>query len=204
VVFEAGAFGKGDIRFYDPSTDTVLKAPKGINTARREFAPHSDGDYLAFDRVRADGSWDVDLYRYSTKKLTVIGHNNAVGQVNGDYIAEFLCTRTTCNTYRYQISTKHLKKAPSAPSGRANYWSAVAADGTLYWVQGSYSKCGVHTKIKQMSGSTVSTVLQVPNGIELSSLEARTLTGGAQVLFTRIKCTASGGFSNQGIYKVTA
>jgi len=203
VIFQAQGFGNGDIRFYDPNTKTVLKAPRGINTARQEFAPRSDGDYLAFDRVRANGSWNVMLYQYSTKKLTVIGHNRSVGQVNGDYIALFVCTRTTCNVWRYQISTKQLKKAPSAPSGRANYWSGVASDGTLYWVQGSYSKCGIHTKIKQETGTTVTTVLKVPNGIELSSLEARTLTGGAQVLFTRIQCTAAGKISNTGLFKVS-
>ncbi|HEV8088981.1 MAG TPA: hypothetical protein VGQ50_09985 [Actinomycetota bacterium] len=203
LVFEALSFGKGDIRFYDPNTDTVLKAPKGINTSLQEFAPRSDGDYLVFDRLRADGSWNIELYQYSTKKLTVIGRNKSVGQINGDYISLFICTRTTCNVWRYQISTGHLKKAPSAPAGRANYWSGVAADGTLYWVQGSYSKCGIHTKIKQMVGGTVTTVVSYPNGNELAALEARTLIGGPQVLFTRIQCSAAGRVSNDGIYKVS-
>jgi hypothetical protein len=202
VVFQASDLRKGDLRFYDPVGDAVHRAPKGINTAAREEFPEADGDYLAFDRTSSRG-WNTILYRFSTKSSSVIGHRMRAGQVNGDYVAMWSCTTTTCDVRRYRISTARFIKVPRAPSGMANYWPAVMADGTLYYVRGSFRRCGRGTKILSFShGAGVSTVAKIPDGTDLAAMEARTVGGVDQLLVTEITCGSGGAITDTGIYSV--
>jgi hypothetical protein len=160
VVFQADLHD-GDIRFYDPAADDVLRAPKGINTAKIEELPEADGDYLVFDRVGSSTRRTI-LYRFSTKTSTAIGQRMRPGQLNGDYVALWTCTQATCNVLRYRISEDRFTTMPAAGSGRANYWPAIMADGTVYYVQGNATKCGRNTKILSFHAGSVTTVLHVP------------------------------------------
>jgi hypothetical protein len=201
VVFQATDLHEGDVRFYDPVADTVLRAPKGINTDQHEEFPRADGDYLIFDRYGSSGR-DTVLYRFSTKSRTVIGHGMIAGQLSGDYVAVWSCTTTTCDVRRYRISTKRFIKVPGAASGRANYWPAVMPDGTIYYVQGSSSRCGRSTKILRFSKGNVTTVARVPDGTELAAMEARTVGGIDQLLVTEVTCGSGGAIKDTGIYSV--
>jgi hypothetical protein len=201
VVFQATDVHNGDIRFYDPVGNDVLRAPKGINTSKHEEFPEVDGDHLAYDRYGSSG-WDTILYRFSTKASTVIGHRMIAGQLNGDYVGLWSCTKSTCDVRRYRISEKRFTTMPAAASGRANYWPAVMANGTMYYVQGSYRTCGRNTKILSFHAGTVTTVLKVPDGTDLAAMEARTVGGIDQLLFTEVTCTSSGSIRDTGIYSV--
>ncbi len=200
VVFQT-ELHRGDIRFYDPDTDTVLRAPRGINTAKTEEFPEADGAYLTFDR-RSSGGSDTILYRYGSKTSTVIGHGMIAGQVNSDYAVYWTCSSSACDVRRYRISEKRFTTVPAAPSGRANYWPAVMPDGTVYYVQGSRKRCGRNTKILRFHAGTVTTVATVPDGTELASLESRTVNGVDQLLFTEITCSSSGTIRDTGLYSI--
>ena len=90
VVFQALGLHAGDIRFYDPVADAVLRAPKTINTSATEEFPEVDGGSLTFDRHGSSG-WDTIVYRFNTKTSTVIGHRMIAGQINGDYAVYWKC-----------------------------------------------------------------------------------------------------------------
>jgi len=201
VVLEVPGQHNGDIRFYDPIADVMRKTPAGVNTARQEASPRADGDYLAFMRI-GNTSADLVLYRLSTARGKVIAHGIRPAQVNGDYLAAYRCTAKTCTTWRYRISTGNQVAMPAAPTGRANYWPAVTADGTMYWVQGSNGACGKNTKILRLRGGSVTTVMSLPDGTEIADLEARTVGGVDQLVYTRLSCTLSGTIKNTGIYKI--
>ena len=201
VVFQALDLHRGDIRFYDPVADAVLRAPKTVNTSKHEEFPEADGDYLTFDRYSA-ARWNTILYRSSAKTSTVIGHGMIAGQLNGDYAVYWKCSKATCDVKRYRISRRAFTTVPAAASGRANYWPAVMPDGTVYYVQGSFKRCGRNTKILRFHAGTVTTVAKMPDGTELASMEARTVNGVDQLLFTELTCTSSGSIRDTGIYSV--
>jgi hypothetical protein len=201
VVFQVPDLHKGDIRFYDPATETVQRVPRAINSPAREDHPAADGDYLTFQRIRSSGANTI-LYRFSSKSSTVVGHRMTPGQLNGDYAVYFRCTSATCDVMRYRISEDRFTTMPAAASGRANYWPAVMADGTVYYVQGSRTRCGRNTKILRFHAGTVTTVAKLPDGTELATMEARTVNGSDQLLVTEITCGGGGTIRDTGIYSV--
>jgi len=201
VVFQALGLHAGDIRFYDPVADAVLRAPKTINTSATEEFPEVDGGSLTFDRHGSSG-WDTIVYRFNTKTSTVIGHRMIAGQINGDYAVYWKCSASTCDVMRYRLSTQRLTTLAPAAAGRANYWPAVMPDGTVYYVQGSFNRCGRNTKILRLSAGAMTTVATVPDGTELAAMEARTVNGIDQLLVTEVTCGSGGTIRDTGIYSI--
>jgi hypothetical protein len=191
----------GNIRFYDPVADSMVATPSGVNTSRKETSPRADGDHLAFVRTGSQASRLV-LYTFSSGSSSNVATDMSPSQVNGNFLATFLCTAKTCNVWRYRISTGTHVKMPSAPTGRANYWPAVMHDGTMYWVQGSNYACGKNTKILRLHDGRVSTTRRFADGIEIANLEARSVGGTDQLIYTRISCSRSGRIRDTGIYEI--
>jgi hypothetical protein len=193
-----------DIKFYDLSTKAIRNPPAGVNTSKREWNPSASGDYLLFGRgpTKTYASTTVLLYRFSKARfITVASSAKSVftaDQVNGDYVAYTKCTATACDVYRYRISNQKTVRVPRAPTGRANYWSAVLPDGTTYWVQGNFNKCGKNTKILRWKSGTPTTVVSVPDGIELVGLEAQVVGASPVVIFGEYACKSG----DYGLYKV--
>ena len=112
------------------------------------------------------------------------------------------CSASTCDVWRYRISATRFTTVTAAASGRANYWPAVMPDGTVYYVQGSFDRCGRNTEVLRFHAGTVTTVATVPNGTELAAMEARTVNGIDQLLVTEITCGSGGAIRDTGIYSV--
>ena len=189
------ARGQSNIRFYDLSTGTVSNPPAGINTTRDEDNPAIAGDSLLFGRGPANRSFStrVILYDFTTTDSIVVatapsGGSVTANSVRGNFASYTVCPSTgRCNVFRYNIPTGGKVKMPN-PS-RANYWSSVLADGTVYFVQGSPSYCGVNTKIKRFQPGSVTTLFAFPRGIEVADLDAVEESPGAPIVqFTRINC----------------
>jgi len=202
VVVWTDAGGDGDIRFYDLTTGNVSKAPLKVNTARWEEAPSVSGDYLAFTRY-AGGSWNLMLYRFSTGALVKILEGGVYEpQVTGDFIAFSRCLTAngaSCKVvYRYTISTATLRKMPAPAAGRANYYGAVSSDGTMYWVEGSATKCGAKVRLRRWQGATPSTLWAAPGGVEIAHLQADVLAGMPVLAFTRYVCSST----RTGVYRL--
>lgn len=188
VVVRTDATGNGDIRFYDLTTGDVSKPPAGVNTSKQEWDPSVAGDYLAFTRgLRTRTLW---LYRFSTDTFVKITNDGPLRpRVNGDYVAYMACSTTACKAvYRYRISTGKTIRMPAPGAGRANYDPAVAADGTMFWVEGDVDRCGRNTKIKRWNGAAVSNVWLAGDGVEVGFMQVDTLGGMPTLAFTRMIC----------------
>ena len=193
----------GQIKFYDLDTRNVLHAPAGVNTRKSEEFASASGDYMLFGRgpVSAVFQTQVNLYRFSTNRTRRIASANepilTSDQVNGDYVAYTRC-RNPCSVTRYRVSTGRSLKMPAPPVGRANYYGAVLPDGTVYYVQGNQRQCGKNTKMLRLRDGNVTTVTNMPDGIEMSALSADVVGGGPVVVFTRFNCATG----RTGVYKV--
>jgi len=199
VVVTANDLRGGDIRFADLLTQEEVAAPDGINTRRRETGGTVSGDYLAFTRYYGNTRRDVLLYQFSTDTLTTIAEGwFFVTQVNGDYVSYTRCTNRTCDVWRYRISTGTTNRMPRAARGRANYYPAVGADGTVYYVQGDYDDCGRNTKILRWNAGDVSQALKVQDGTELGTLNVGNDGLEDVLLFGEINCRNG----DWGIYRI--
>ena len=199
--------GDGDIKFYDLAGGTQSNPPAGINTTKDDESPAISGEYLLFGRGPANKggytSKQVLLYNFTTHTFTTVataplGNSVTANGLRGDFATYDQCPSTgMCNVFRYQISTDATIKMPNP--GRATYWSSVLADGTVYFVQGAPTACGVNTRVMRWHDGTLTRLVQLPNGYEIADLDAVETPGGPMVFFTRINCPK--GFVG-GIWKI--
>ena len=134
----------------------------------------------------------VLLYRFSTQALTTLGTapkggNATAGGLEGDYASYTVCPRSyRCNVFRYTLSTGDRTKMPNP--NRANYYSSVTADGTVYYVQGDPDSCGHHTKLVRFASGNATVLDQLPEGTEVGPTATFTDAGHVTMYFTRIQC----------------
>jgi hypothetical protein len=196
--------GSGTIQFVDLDNRNILKAPRGINTARSEELATLSGDHLLFGRGGPfKGLQDrIMLYTFSTRSLrtlaTTKGAKLSAGQVNGDYATWSQCRASSCQVTRLNLETDGKVKPPPAPAGRANFASAVAENGTLFWVESDYDRCGVGSKIMRLRNGNVTQIAALPDGVEADGLYAWSNGVKVFVVFTQTVC----GQDDSGIYQV--
>lgn len=204
VFWQFRARGSGTIQFLDLNTRNVLNAPRGINTQRSEELATISGDYLLFGRGGPFKALQdrIMLYRFSTRNLrtlaTTDGPRLSAGQVSGDYATWAQCGASSCQVTRLNLATDGIVKPPSAPEGRANFASAVAENGTLFWVESDYERCGVNSRIMRLRNGNVTKIAALPNGVEADGLYAWSNGAKVFVVFTRKVC----GTDAAGIYQV--
>jgi hypothetical protein len=197
------ASADSEIRFYDLTTGNVSGPPAGINTSKDDEFPSISADHLLFSRGPVQGaiSKRVFLYDFTTTDLMLLASAPAGGSVTADSISDGFASYTVCpatgrcNVFRYQISTGGRTKMPNPD--RATYWSSVVDDGTVYYVQGSPTACGVNTKIMRFQGGSATNLNTFPDGIEIADLDAVLESAQPVVYFTRIRCSGL-----PGIWKI--
>ena len=194
------------IRFLNMSTGRFVATPSGVNTSKDEDNPALWDNNLLFGRGPRRGRFSTRVILFAplgSPAMTVAeappGGSISADSLRGDFATYTVCPSTgRCNVFRYQLSTEQKIKMPNPR--RANYWSSVMTDGTVYFVQGSPAFCGLKTKIKRFQPGSVTTVYSFPNGIEVADLDAVELTPGSPtVFFTRINCPQN---SRSGIWKI--
>lgn len=204
LVFDIGpGAGDRDIRFYDLGSGNVTGPPAGINSDRDDELPSISGNYLLFSRGPAQAFFakQVYLYDFTTTDLTLIasaptGGTATSDSIRGNFASYTLCPSTgKCNVFRYRISTGGRTRMPNPD--RATYWSSVLADGTVYFVQGSPTRCGRQTKIMRFRNGAVTNLHLFTNGIEIADLDAVDDGIEPTVYFTRIRCNGL-----PGIWKI--
>jgi hypothetical protein len=200
------ATGDTDIRFYDLDTGSVSAPPAGVNGPKDDDYPSISGNFLLFGRGPVSGffSKKVLIYDFTTTNIQTIvsapsGSTVTPDSIRGDFLTYDVCPSTgRCNVFRKQISTGAKIKMPNPR--RATYWSSVLEDGTVYYVQGSPTSCGVNTRImRRAPGGAVTRLFQFPNGIEIGDLDAVETLSGPVVYFTRINCLKD---NTAGIWKI--
>lgn len=195
-----------EIRFYDLDAGVHEPVPAGVNTATKdEDNPALSDTHLLFGRGPVDRSFStrVVLLDLMTRTRQVLATAPARGtvtanSVDGDYATYTRCPSTArCDVFRYRITTGGTVKMPNPR--RANYWSTVTDDGTVYFVQGSPRFCGLNTKIKRWAPGSISTLYSFPRGIEIADLDAVDGPSDRFVYFTRINCPKS---ARSGIWRI--
>jgi hypothetical protein len=204
VFWEFAHRGNGRIRFYDIATRQVHAPPKGVNTAKSEELASVSGDYMLFARgpVGAGNDTQVILYRFSTHRFRTIASSTepvfTADDLTGDFAVYTRCGAATCTVIRYRISTGRRVEMPPAPQGRANYFGAVLANGTVYYAQGSFTACGGTVRLERRRSGHVATIATLANGADASSLDVAKIGGSPALAFQRIVCATGKG----GIYRV--
>jgi hypothetical protein len=200
VLFWTNDTGDGDLKFYDLDTGAITNAPAGVNTAKRESTASASGDYLAFGRHTSRSTYDIFLYRFSTGRLKkIVPGWFFVTQLNGNYLAYMRCVTRTCDAWRYSIAKDRSIKMPEAPEGRANYYPAVLADGSMFWVQGNNDLCGKNTKIvRRSSTGNITTIWNAPDGTEIADLEAKIVGGSPVLMIAERNCATE----DLGVYRI--
>lgn len=204
VYWEFAHRGNGRIRFYDIATGTVHSAPKGVNTAKSEELASVSGDYMLFARgpVGTGNDTQVILYRFSTHRFRTLASSTepvfTADDLTGDFAVYTRCGAATCNVIRYRISTGRRVRMPRAPERRANYFGAVLGNGTVYYAQGSFIRCGGTVRLERRRDGHVAAIATLANGADASSLDVAKIAGRPIVAFQRIVCATGKG----GIYRV--
>jgi hypothetical protein len=192
--------GFAKVMMFDLATQQSSLPPVGVNQAKRSSTnPSVSGDYMLYDEGSYAGEdsyyqQKVVLYRFSTdsfQTLATAGSRQWVnaGRVAGDFVVYDVCGRYACNVFRYQISTDTTVKVPLA-ADKSNYWPTVADDGTVYWVSGSHTKCGVGTSLMKRDPAGVTTSIDsLPAKVEAATLSAYDDGGSTTLYFTAIDCS---------------
>lgn len=199
VLFFQGANkgrGQWDAKLWDLGSDSLQPLPSGINTSKDEIYGGISGQYLLFTRGASEGDLKtVLLYRFDSDSFTTLaeapkGGSVTANSIAGDYATYTVCPRSyECNVFRYQISTEDRTKMPN--SGRANYYSSVLSDGTVYYVSGSPKYCGYKTSlVRVVDGGGPIRLARLPNGIESGPTSAWVdpISSDPTLYFTRIQC----------------
>lgn len=197
------ASADSEIRFYGLSTGNVSGPPAGINTSKDDEFPSISEKHLLFSRGPVQGTFSkrVFLYDFITTDLTLLataprGGSVTAGSISGDFASYTVCPSSgRCNVFRYRISAERKTKMPNPD--RATYWSSVLDDGTVYYVQGSPTACGVNTKIMRFQGGSATNLHTFPDGIEIADLDAVLESAQPVVYFTRVRCNGL-----PGIWKI--
>jgi hypothetical protein len=204
VFWEFAKRGNGRIRFYDIATHQVRRPPPGVNTTKSEELASVSGDYMLFARgpVGAANDTQVILYRFSTHRFRTLASSRkpvfTADDVTGDFAVYTRCGATTCNVIRYRISTGRRVEMPAASSGRANYFGAVLGDGTVYYAQGSFIRCGGTVRIQRRRHGHLTSIATLVTGVDASSLDVARIKDRPVVVFQRIVCATGKG----DIYRV--
>jgi hypothetical protein len=214
VYAQGKKYGSGDwnIRLYDMDTHTSTSAPTLVSSSSHiEMDPSISGDYLLFDRGPLSGKGTIQdqkrvlLYRYSTNTLMTLadapnGGDVFAGRVLGDFAVWTVCPKRgsgRCNVFRYQISTGLTIKVP-LPAGRAQYYATLSStDGTMFFVRGSPTRCGDHSRLmKRDTAGSVTALAELPQGVEAATLYGYDNGTTTNLYFNRIVCATF----NTGIY----
>ncbi len=195
--------GNYDVHLYDVTTGRAVNLANAVNTLQNEFHPTISGEWLLFARG-SGAARRVVLYKLDgsdTRTLFTAAPHNFVqaDQVNGNYAVYTECDATQCNVHRYTIDTPGPTDVTLPNAGRAAYYASVTTDGTVYYVIGHPTRCGIGTTLRRWTGGSARSIARLPNGQDVtqSMWAYERPAGGVTVYFSRVVC---GGAFRSGIY----
>ncbi len=180
---------------YDPDAERSVHLPERIQVAGPTPAFIS-GDSLLYARLLRppdpkDGI-EIVLADLETGEERVLAKTKdeymQPGGLAGDFAVWWRCPESgACDVFRHQLSTGETVKVPR-PTG-ANYHAAVIPDGTVYYVNGHPTKCGIGTQMRRFDlDGTVTTLANFPDGFEVWGTFADPEPAGTAVYFQRVWC----------------
>lgn len=205
LVYARVTSGQSNLAFYNLLTRAATTAPPEVNTSAWEYHPSMVGQlnsgWLLFGR-KGGGSNRIILLSLANHHSTVLASGGVdPGQVNGPdasglFYASWMKCAITCDVHVYRFDpasfTTGTTRSVGLEQNRTRSGPSVAADGTLYFVEGA-AACGVNAEIGKVAdpfGTPVkSTLVDFRSGFD----SFHTYVDGGQVFFDRHRC---GGDSN--------
>lgn len=200
-----------DLKMFDVIAQTRSDPVAGVNTNNSEFQPALSGDWLFFTRDTSPTAGRharlrAVLFNTSTSEKRVLtdlragNHYLVTNQVNGDWATFETCDVrggfSNCQVWLYRISTDTLTQVPNPD--RQQYSSAVAGDGTLYFVRSGNADhwlCGKNVRIVRLpEGGSEQVIGTIPDGKDVfASFALEEADTSTTLLFDRLTCSGDGG-----------
>jgi hypothetical protein len=148
-----------DLVLYDLVGGAPIPLPDGVNTGRVELGPSNSGNFLLFERDRfgrRNTHQSIVLFNTMTPAATILAESDRkfliAGQVNGDWVANYVCGNRSCNVFRYQISIDTTEKVPN-PDNKPQYSASVTDAGVVFFVRSGFA-CGRNARYMSWDGGS--------------------------------------------------
>jgi hypothetical protein len=202
VLFQEYRYGDepgSDIYLYDFETQRRMKVRDPVSTDGWEYDGDIDGNLIAFARWYRSRDRKLFLFDRVTKEVTLVasteGKQRTIDepQINGDHVAYEIYIEdqdgyTSCNVYRYQISTRTTVRIPNR-NEKCQYAPSIDDQGTVYYARGGM-KCGADISLMAYPiGGPPETLVTLPGGRDLwSSYAVDNDDGSVDVYFDPWVC----------------
>jgi len=191
LVFTGG--NEADVRIWDLEAERFVRTPEGINTAEPEYGAGVSGDHLVFGRdpKRNGRSSQVVLADLTTGRSKILGrskHGADPNSINGDWVTYTVCGTSTCDVFRYRISTGRARRIPHADRVSL-YASTVTAHGTVFLIQGPHGCGGGGASIVRWTPDGRRTLWTSADRFDVWDMDALVHAGSTALFFQRAKCT---------------
>lgn len=214
LVYQEYSHKKGiaDIFIFDLVSHDRRRVGAPVSTNYWEYRPSISEDFILFARLLPGGARKLILYDRNKDRAKVIDSVTGAraglypGQVNGDFAVwdRIMWDAeghrwTSCNVFRYRISTGSLKRIDN-PNQRCQYGASISADGTTFYGRSGF-RCGMNALIRRLPfGGSPSTIQELPSGRDFGSTYAvDRIDGKVDVFYDQALCTGA----DSDIHKLT-
>ncbi|HEU4356350.1 MAG TPA: hypothetical protein VFT27_12240 [Actinomycetota bacterium] len=192
VLVFTGSGDEGDVRVWDLDARQFVATPEGVNTSVPEWQVAISGDHLLFGRDPhySGHTTQVVLMDIPSGTFEVLArsrHGAGPDSVNGDWATYTVCAESTCDVFRFRISTGHARRLPHGPR-RSLYDSTVTTDGTVFASRSRPGICRGVSIVRWTPGDP--TVLwSFRDGLDAFGKDALVTEASTTLFFTRVTCT---------------
>jgi hypothetical protein len=190
--------GRSDVFTYDLLTKKRSKLGKPVSTDRWEYEPVASGNYVMWARYYRNADRKIFLLDTNTHVVTRLASTSGSrwsldpSQVNGGYAVWSKSeihkhTLVGCNVFLYDIANQTTTKIDN-PNAKCQYSPAVDPAGTVYFARSGWG-CGKNTVLRQLPlAGSVSTIVNLPDGHDITSLYAVDDAGTTNVYYDPYRC----------------
>ena len=147
-----------------------------MNTPNFEFRPSLSGGRLLFGRLALDSHTEtIRVFTQASGKTRVLDtihsdatHSVAPGQISGKFAVWHRCA-PTCNVLEWNRQTDTVTKLVNG-GGKAQWWAAVAPDGTAYYVREGVQCDSVAKIVADPLNGPPEVIFTLPDGTTASHL----------------------------------
>jgi hypothetical protein len=192
VLVFTGSGGDSDLRVWDLDAKRIIHTPEGVNTSDPEYGAEISGDHLLFGRdPKHNGTASqvvlMDITRGRFKILARSKHGVTPDSINGDWASYTVCG-TTCDVFRYRISTGRARKIPHADRYPL-YASTVTSEGAVFLVRG-VGGCGGGVSIVRWTPSGRRNLEELPDRFDVWNTDSLVTGDTTSVFLERVTCSS--------------
>ena len=196
AVFQQTESGNNvNIYRYDLEQQERTKLGNKVNTPNFEFRPSLSGGRLLFGRLALDShTQTIRVFTTATGKTRVLDtihfdatHSVAPGQISGKFAVWHRCA-PTCNVFEWNRKADTTTKLVNG-GGKNQWWAAVAADGTAYYVREGVQCDSVAKIVADPLNGPPEVIFTLPDGTTASHLSVDDVGAmGRDLYYSKVTC----------------